>query len=74
MLATRSEIEDWVRVLGVVYPVVVALTIVGTGNRFILDALAGMLVMTIGYMAAGRLPGRGGGAILDPATRGGAVR
>jgi hypothetical protein len=66
--------RTWVRVLGVVYPVVVALTIVVTGNHFILDAIAGMLVMTIGIMAGARLPGRRDGAILEPATRGGAVR
>jgi membrane-associated phospholipid phosphatase len=66
--------RTWVRVLGVVYPVMVVLTIVVTGNHFILDAIAGMLVMTIGIMAAARLPGRRDGAILEPATRGGAVR
>jgi hypothetical protein len=66
--------RTWVRALGVVYPGVVVLTIVVTGNHFILDAIAGMLVMTIGIMAAARLPGRRDGAILEPATRGGAVR
>jgi membrane-associated phospholipid phosphatase len=66
--------RTWVRMLGAVYPVVVALTIVVTGNHFILDAVAGMLVMTIGIMAAAKLPGRRDGAILEPATRGGAVR
>jgi PAP2 superfamily protein len=66
--------RTWVRVLGVVYPLVVVLTIVVTGNHFILDALAGMLVMAVGIAASARLPGRRGGAILEPATRGGAVR
>ena len=56
------------------YPVVVVLTIVVTGNHFILDAVAGMLVMAIGLMAAARLPKRRDRAILSPATRGGAVR
>ncbi len=66
--------RTWVRVLGVVYPLVVVLTIVVTGNHFILDALAGMLVMAAGIMASARLPGRRDGAILATATRGGAVR
>jgi membrane-associated phospholipid phosphatase len=66
--------RTWVGVLGVVYPVVVVLTIVVTGNHFILDALAGMLVMTVGIMASARLPRARDGAILGPATRGGAVR
>ena len=71
---TKFAWRTWVRVIGVVYPVVVVLTIVVTGNHFILDALAGMLVTTIEIMAAARLPGRRDGAILEPATRGGAVR
>ena len=54
--------------------VVVVLTIVVTGNDFIFDALAGMLVMWVGIVAAERLPARRDGAILEPATRGGAVR
>jgi hypothetical protein len=64
----------WMKVLGVLYPVAVALTIVVTGNHFILDAVAGVLVMMVGFMAANRLQGRKTRAILEPATRGGAVR
>jgi hypothetical protein len=64
----------WVRALGALYPLVVVLTIVVTGNHFILDAIAGMLVMVIGFMVASRLPRRQDRAILAPATRGGAVR
>jgi PAP2 superfamily protein len=64
-----------VRLTGVVYPALVVLTIVVTGNHFVVDAIAGMLVVGIGFAAAlawrGRAPG---GAILTPATRGGAVR
>ena len=66
--------RTWVKALGVVYPLLVVLTIVVTGNHFIVDALAGMLVMSIGFMAAPRLPTRRHRAILEPATRGGAVR
>jgi len=64
----------WMKALGVLYPVGVVLTIVVTGNHFILDAVAGVLVMMIGFMAASRLTGRKSRAILEPATRGGAVR
>jgi hypothetical protein len=64
----------WVTVLGAVYPLGVVLTIVVTGNHFILDAVAGMLVMVVGLMAAAQLQSRKDRAILSPATRGGAVR
>ena len=72
----------WLKALAVLYPIVVVLTIVVTGNHFLLDAVAGVLVMAIGFMVSFRLldGGRGVGesdetaAILAPATRGGAVR
>jgi hypothetical protein len=64
----------WVKVLGAVYPLGVVLTIVVTGNHFILDAVAGMLVMVVGLMAVAQLQSRKDRAILSPATRGGAVR
>jgi membrane-associated phospholipid phosphatase len=64
----------WVKALGVIYPMGVFLTIVVTGNHFIFDAVAGVLVMMIGFMAVSRLQRRKRRAILAPATRGGAVR
>jgi hypothetical protein len=67
----------WVRVLGVVYPLLVVLTILVTGNHFLFDAVAGLLVMALGFGLAAlvsRLWVRDDGAILEPATRGGAVR
>jgi membrane-associated phospholipid phosphatase len=39
------------RVAGVLYPVLVMLTIVVTGNHFIFDAIAGALVMAVGFAA-----------------------
>lgn len=69
----------WLKVLGVLYPVAVGLTIVVTGNHFIFDAIAGVLVMAIGFMVSFRLlrtraePHEDAG-ILATATRGGAVR
>ncbi len=69
--------RPWVRALGVVYPLLVVLTIVVTGNHFLFDAVAGLLVMALGFGLAAlvsRLWVRDDGAILEPATRGGAVR
>jgi membrane-associated phospholipid phosphatase len=39
------------RAAGVLYPSVVMLTIVVTGNHFIFDAVAGALVMAVGFAA-----------------------
>ena len=52
------------RLAGAFYPLVVALTVVVTGNHFVLDALAGMGVMGAGLAAAR----------IHAASRGGAVR
>ena len=63
------------RVLGFVYPVAVTLTIIVTGNHFIFDAMAGDVVMGLGFLVAWRFwPVGDRHAILVPATRGGAVR
>jgi membrane-associated phospholipid phosphatase len=47
------------KTLGALYPVAVILTIVVTGNHFLVDAVAGMLVMAIGFLVARGLT-RGG--------------
>jgi hypothetical protein len=67
--------QVWLRVLGVLYPIAVMLTIVVTGNHFIFDALAGIAVLAAGFMVA-NLPRirRPLWAIMDPTPRGGAVR
>jgi hypothetical protein len=41
----------WLRLAGVLYPSAVLLTIVVTGNHFIFDAVAGALVMAVGFAA-----------------------
>ena len=64
----------WLKALAIVYPVAVVLTIVVTGNHFIFDAVAGLLVMVVGFLAASRFTKPRSGAILDTAPRGGAVR
>ena len=61
------------RSIGVLYPIAVVLTTIVTGNHFILDAIAGMLVMGLGFAVAAVIFERDG-ARLVPATRGGAVR
>jgi hypothetical protein len=61
------------RAAGVIYPAAVLLTIVVTGNHFVFDALAGALVMAVGFAATA--PFRVGASYTgDLATRGGAVR
>ena len=46
-----------VRIAAVLYPAAVILTILATGNHFVLDALAGVAVMALGFGLAA-LPGR----------------
>jgi hypothetical protein len=62
------------KLVGLVYPVAVLLTIVVTGNHFVLDAIIGYLVMGAGFAVALLLFERNTGGTLAPATRGGAVR
>jgi hypothetical protein len=47
-----------VRIAGAVYPPLVILTIVVTGNHFVLDAVAGIAVIGAGFLIAGRWRGR----------------
>jgi galactitol-specific phosphotransferase system IIC component len=61
------------RAVGVLYPLVVVLTVVVTGNHFLFDTLAGMAVMALGFWLSERLFERGG-ATIPLASRGGAVR
>ena len=71
-----------IRMLAALYPLAVILTIVVTGNHFIFDAVAGILVMAIGFMVSHaaierrrrREEAAESGAIIPDATRGGAVR
>jgi hypothetical protein len=59
----RFARSSLVRVAGAVYPPLVVLTIVVTGNHFVLDAVAGIVVLGIGFWVASALRGR-------PETRG----
>jgi PAP2 superfamily protein len=51
----RYATSRLLQVLGALYPIAVTLTIVVTGNHFIFDAIAGMVVLAAGFMVA-RLP------------------
>jgi PAP2 superfamily len=51
----RFARSSLVRFAGAVYPPLVVLTIVVTGNHFVLDAVAGMLVLGVGFLLAGAL-------------------
>ncbi len=42
----------WVRLLGVTYPLFMLYTIVATGNHFVLDAVAGAVVVAAAWFAA----------------------
>src|SRR5579862_9381596 len=41
--------RGWWRVAGAVYPLTVVFTIVATGNHFVVDAIAGMAVLGLGF-------------------------
>jgi membrane-associated phospholipid phosphatase len=47
-----------VRIAGAVYPPLVVLTTVVTGNHFFLDAIAGVVVLALGFAVAWRLEAR----------------
>ena len=49
----------WVRVLGLLYPVGTLLVIVGTANHFIVDAVGGAVVVTVGFAIQWVLSGHG---------------
>lgn len=61
------------KAIGLLYPLAVVLTIVVTGNHFVFDAVAGVLVMALGFWVTERFS-RPDGATMPAATRGGAVR
>jgi hypothetical protein len=62
-LAIYARPLGW-RLAGALYPLLVAVTVIVTGNHFVLDAIAGMAVMAAGLV----------GAKIVAASRGGAVR
>ncbi len=51
----------WVRMLAVAYPVVTTLVVVGTANHYLLDAVAGAVVVAAGFRLARHLARRPAG-------------
>jgi hypothetical protein len=66
----RYGLRRSTRALGVAYPLLVVLTIVVTGNHFILDAIAGVLVMGAGFLGVHVLRRRRGHPDLAGMTAG----
>jgi hypothetical protein len=48
--------KRWVRIAAIAYPIGTTLVVVGTANHYVLDAVAGVLVMLVGIHLVGRLP------------------
>jgi hypothetical protein len=48
----------WAKALGVAYPIATSLVVIATGNHYLLDALAGVLVMGLGALLAHSVPAR----------------
>lgn len=46
----------WVRIAAIAYPIGTTLVVVGTANHYVLDAIAGVVVMLIGIHVVGRVP------------------
>ncbi|MEO9139342.1 MAG: phosphatase PAP2 family protein [Jatrophihabitans sp.] len=51
-LIHRYAQRRWLRALGVVYPCVTTVVVLATGNHYLLDAVAGALVMGLGALSA----------------------
>jgi hypothetical protein len=48
----RNTARRWLRALGALYPVVMFVVVVGTANHYIADAIAGVMVIAAGALAA----------------------
>jgi len=46
----------WVRIAAIAYPIGTTLVVIGTANHYVLDAVAGVLVMLFAIHVVGRLP------------------
>ena len=56
-VVTAAQVRrPWVRALAPAYPAVVLLTIVGTANHYVIDAIAGGLAMAVGGAAVALAP------------------
>ncbi|MFC5720038.1 bifunctional glycosyltransferase 87/phosphatase PAP2 family protein [Streptomyces gamaensis] len=60
----------WMKWLGMLYPLMTFLVILGTANHYVLDALGGALVVTLGFAIQYALAGPGRGTAAPPAEGG----
>jgi len=49
----RCAKRGWVRALGVAYPIITTLVVIGTANHYLADAVAGAVVMGLGMAVVG---------------------
>jgi hypothetical protein len=68
-MVARLARRAWVRRIAVAYPVVVVLVVLSTANHYLLDAVAGLVVLLAGY-AVSRTALRLGRLKLPPALIG----
>lgn len=47
-LIYRYSSRGWIRVLGILYPVLTTIVVLATGNHYLLDAIAGAIVVAMG--------------------------
>ncbi len=48
----RNTARWWLRALGAIYPVFIVTVVIGTANHYVVDAVAGLAVITTGAVAA----------------------
>ncbi|MFG2618177.1 phosphatase PAP2 family protein [Streptomyces sp. NPDC048507] len=76
LLVWRCARRPLVRALGLAYPALTAVVVMGTANHYFLDAVAGAAVMGAGLLIARGLAARwpGGGSVAARRSGGGSVR
>jgi hypothetical protein len=50
--------RSWVKLLGIAYPLATTIVVMATGNHYLLDAIAGAIIMGAGALLAAALPRR----------------
>jgi hypothetical protein len=51
--------HQWIRIAGLIYPFFTLVVIVGTANHFVLDAVGGVVVLTVGFAIQWLFSGHG---------------
>jgi hypothetical protein len=65
LIATYAR-RRWVKALGIAYPIATTLVVMATGNHYLLDAIAGALVMAAGALLSNALPRRATAVPIGP--------